>query len=514
MFRVLLFLLVLIAAAFGLAWLIDRPGEIVLNWQGYRIETSVLVGLGIILTLVAIILTIWSLLRFAFRLPPTLSGANRTRRREKGYAALSRGIIAVGSGDAVLALKSAAEAQRHLRDEPLALLLRAEAAQLAGHHHAVEAAFREMTQRNDMRLLGLRGLHAHAHRRGDVDTAHHFASTAHGITALPWTSSAVIERHVAAKDWQGALAAVEHSGAANFIGKSTRDRQRAVLTTAIALDNELTAPDEALRLARTAIKRAPDLVPALALAARLSTRRGEIRRATKMIEAAWPVAAHPDLAKIYLDLRPGDSNADRLARARILFKLSPRDPESRVVLASAAIAACDYQTARDTMLPLIQGAERPTARMCLIMAELEEAEHGDSGYIREWLARASRAPRDAIWVADGVMSQQWLPASPVTRKLDAFVWRRPDEHLGADGETDEAVFSSIPGPSESPALIEQMETKAIAPPAPEEKFVPVEAAAGESASESSTPEGEVGQQPDDRDADAAQTSKRRGLFGN
>jgi HemY protein len=519
MFRVLLFLLVLIALAFGVAWLIDRPGEIVLNWQGYRIETSVLVGLGIVLTLVAAILIIWSILRFTFRLPPTLSVANRARRREKGYAALSRGIIAVGTGDATLALKAATEAERYLEDEPLALLLRAEAAQLTGNHHAVEATFKEMTRRADMRLLGLRGLHAHAHRRGDVDSAHHFAHAAHGIAALPWTASAVLERHVAAKDWQAALSAVEHSGSAKFIDRGTRDRQWAVLTTAIALEKEQTAPDEALRLARLAVKRAPDLVPAVALAARLLIRKGDFRRATKIIEAAWPVAPHPDLAKLYIDMRPGESNADHLVRARVLSKLSPRDPESRMALASAAIAACDYKAARETMLPLIQGAERPTVRMCLIMAELEEAEHGDAGYIREWLARATRAPRDAIWMADGVMSQQWLPASPVTRKLDAFVWRRPDEHLDADGETDEAVFSPIPGPPESAILIEKIETKAIAPPSPEDNTKPgtTESASSGSIVPDSDPgrpvSGPSSSQPDVRDAkDAAPTPKPRGFL--
>jgi len=122
---------------------------------------------------------IWSLLRFAFGLPPALSVANRARRREKGYAALSRGIIAVGTGDVRLASKAAAEVQKHLPGEPLALLLKAEAAQLAGDLQAVEAAFKEMTRRHDMRLLGFRGLHAQAHRRGDIDTAYQFASAAH-----------------------------------------------------------------------------------------------------------------------------------------------------------------------------------------------------------------------------------------------------------------------------------------------------------------------------------------------
>jgi HemY protein len=326
MFRVLFFLVVLIALAFGLAWLIERPGEVTLNWQGYRIETSFLVGLGVLLAAVAALVMIWNILRYPFRLPPAMSVANRARRREKGYAALSRGIIAVGMGDARLASKAAAEVQRLLPGEPLALLLTAEAAQLTGDHSAVEAAFKEMTRRDHTRLLGLRGLHAHAHRRGDLELAHHFASTAHDIAALPWTATAVLERHVAAKDWQNALAVLENNG--NLIDRTTLVRQRAVLTTAIALGKEQTAPDEALRLARSAIKRAPDLVPAVALTARILIRKGGARKAAKIIETAWRLAPHPELAKLYLDLRPGDSHADRLARARILAKLSPRDPES------------------------------------------------------------------------------------------------------------------------------------------------------------------------------------------
>ncbi|MDQ6702315.1 MAG: heme biosynthesis protein HemY [Pseudomonadota bacterium] len=470
MVRVLFFLLVLIALAFGLAWLIDRPGEVTLSWQGYRIETSFLVGLGILLAVVTAFAAIWNILRFAFRLPPARSVANRTRRREKGHAALSRGIIAVGMGDARLASKAAAEVQRLLPDEPLALLLTAEAAQLTGDHRAVESAFKEMTRREHTRLLGFRGLYAQAHRRGESESAHHFASAAHRIAALPWTAAAVLEGHVAAKDWQNALAVLENSR--NLIDRTTRDRQRAVLTTAIALSKEQTAPDEALRLARSAIKRAPDLVPAVALAARLLIRKGGARKAAKIIETAWRLAPHPELAKLYLDLRPGDSNADRLARARILAKLSPRDPESRMTLASAAITACDYKTAREAMLPMIEGDERPTARMCLLMAEIEEAEHGETGYAREWLARASRAPRDACWIAGGVMSDQWLPASPVTGKLDAFVWQRPDERPSAGGEPEEAIFRPILAPAEATLLIEKPQTIAIAPPEPENQAGP------------------------------------------
>jgi HemY protein len=81
MFRVLFFLVVLIALALGDAWLVDQPGQIMLSWQGYQIETSLLVGLGVLLAVVAAFVMIWNVLRFSFRLPPTMSVANRTRRR-------------------------------------------------------------------------------------------------------------------------------------------------------------------------------------------------------------------------------------------------------------------------------------------------------------------------------------------------------------------------------------------------------------------------------------------------
>ena len=40
MLRLVLFLAGILAAAAGLHWLADRPGDLALNWQGYTLETS------------------------------------------------------------------------------------------------------------------------------------------------------------------------------------------------------------------------------------------------------------------------------------------------------------------------------------------------------------------------------------------------------------------------------------------------------------------------------------------
>ena len=124
------------------------------------------------------------------------------------------------------------------------------------------------------------------------------------------------------------------------------------------------------------------------------------------------------------------STADRLARARTLARTAPNDPESLLTVGRAALEAHEREVARAAVAPLIASDSphgRPTRRVCLLMADIEDSE-GHLGAVREWLARAARAPRDKAWVADGVISDRWSPVSP-SGTLDAFVWRTPDERL-------------------------------------------------------------------------------------
>ena len=427
MIRVLLYFVVLALLAAGGVWLIHHPGHVTLDWFGAVVTTSAAL-LVIAVALAAIV--IWSVIRFVLGFPSFVAVFARQRRREKGYAALSRGLIAVGAGDARTAGKAATQANRHLRNDPLAIMLRAQSAHMNGDDDTARYAFETLAQRDDTRVLGLRGLHAEATRRGDDEAARHFAVAAHRATPLPWSAQAVLEHRASEGDWETALSTVESAVAARLIDKATGDRQRAVLETAIAYQKEAVAPDEALALARAAVKRAPDLAPPVVLAARLLTRRGEIGKASKLIEKAWPRCQHPDIARAYLDVRPGDSTSDRLQRARALMAIASFDPVSRMLVARAALAAKDFAGARAAMAPLIAEGKRPTVRMSLLMAEVEEAEHGDLGQWREWLARASRAPLDPAWVADGIVYDHWAPVSPTTGRLDAFSWQVPAERLG------------------------------------------------------------------------------------
>ncbi len=204
-----------------------------------------------------------------------------------------------------------------------------------------------------------------------------------------------------------------------------------MLLTAQALAVEDMARDRAKALALEAAKLAPDLVPAAALAGRLLGEGGDIRKAARIIEAAWRANPHPDLADAYAHLRPGTSARERLARVEALAAMAPGNVEAALAVARAALDAREFATARAALAPLIAA---PTRRVAALMAELEEAEHGDEGRAREWMTRALNARRDPAWTADGFVSDRWLPVSPVSGRLDAFEWKDPlagQDHAGA-----------------------------------------------------------------------------------
>src|SRR5215470_15422419 len=118
MIRVIIYLVILAALAFGAVWMADRPGEVAITWQGRRIDTSVMVLLAAVAALVVASVIAWSILRAILRAPEMIARYRRYRRGVRGYRAVSQGLIAVGSGDARAAHLVAQRAERAAQRRP------------------------------------------------------------------------------------------------------------------------------------------------------------------------------------------------------------------------------------------------------------------------------------------------------------------------------------------------------------------------------------------------------------
>lgn len=428
MLRLVVYLFGIAVIATGLSWLADRPGLIVVNWEGYEGEISVFHAVVGLAFLIGVAILLWSLARTLWTSPATVGDYFYRRRQKRGLEALSSGIIAIGAGDGPSAMRHAVQARKTLPNEPLTHLLRAQAAQLAGDKTTTRRIFEAMLAQPDTEQLGLRGLFLEAQREGELEAAKQFAARALKLNPkISWSADALFDLQCKASDWQGALETLTSAKKHGHLDKAVADRRRAVLLTAQAQTAEDRDPDRALALALEAHNLAPALVPAAAIAGRLLASRGNTAKAAKVLQKTWLKSPHPDLAAAFAYARIGDSPMDRLDRVRQLANMQQNSIESPIAIARAAIESKNFDAARSALEPLLE--ERLTQRVATLMARIEAEEKGDAGRVREWLARAVNAQRDPAWTADGVVSEEWAPVSPVTGQLDAFHWRVPAEAL-------------------------------------------------------------------------------------
>ena len=442
MIRLVVLFLLCVAVAAGFSWLANQPGSLSLTWLGYQIdEIPIFLVVLVLLFIFFALWFIWWMIRVALGTPGALGDFFRLRRNRKGLDALSKGMVAVGAGDVSGAQRQAIAARKLMADNPLAHLLEAQAAQMRGDENKVKHVYTQMLDDPESELVALRGLYSLARKAGDDAEARRHAERALRVNpALAWASEAMMAYQSSDEDWPAALQLIESQRKSGVVDRDQAKVLRAVVLTAQAQAAEGKDNEAAADLATKAHKLDPKLIPAAVIAGRVLAEQGSLRKASKILEATWKVNPHPDIAEVYRHARMGDSTSDRLVRARDLLAVHHGDEEGAVALATAAIEALDWKTARGALRPYLE--DRPRVRICTLMAEIEDGEFGDSGRSREWTARAVRAPDDPAWTADGYVSAEWLPSSPTTGRLGAFEWKVPLAALSYAGE-DEMIPETI-----------------------------------------------------------------------
>ncbi|MCR5857033.1 heme biosynthesis protein HemY [Mesorhizobium sp. J428] len=479
MFRILSFLILVFALGLGFAWLAERPGTLLVTFSGYQYEVTLMVAAAIVTALVAAVMILWWLVKSIWNSPYTISRYFRVRRRDRGYQALSTGLIAAGAGDADMARRKHRESVKMLSadQEPLLHLLEAQASLLEGDHAAARKKFETMLDDPEMKLIGLRGLYLEAERLGDRGVARHYAEQASAAAPqLSWAANAALESRMRDGDWDGALRLLDARKPIGAAEKEAAAKNRAVLLTAKAINLSHVDPLAAKNAAIEANRLDPGLVPAAVIAAKALFRQDDLRKGAKILEAAWKKEPHPEIADAYVHARHGDSAIDRLKRARKLAELRTNNADSSLVVARAALEAGEYRAAREAAEAAARLAPREAA--FLLLADIEDADGGDQGKVREYLGRAVKAQPDPAWTADGIVSEKWAPFSPVTGRIGAFEWRVPVERIGQVIEqAPQVVDGPAPEPERvtPPAIIQRSEPAPARAEVVDAEIVPVPA---------------------------------------
>ena len=424
-FYMVLSLAAVVAAAI---WFSDRPGAVSIEWQGWLIQLSV--GRFVLAAAIVLVVLMFAVgvVRALGKAPRRLRDRHRTSRRERGYRALTHGMVAVAAGDPEEANRQARRADVLLNEPPLTMLLSAQAAQLNGDEAAAARYFNNMLARPETAFLGVRGLLIQAQKNNDRRAALQYAERAYELQPkTPWVLTTMFDLQVAEGRWRAALATLEEAVKRKALSAdAARDRRATVLLGCSAEAEDAGDLSDALRFARRANTLAPEFLPAVLRTVDIMVRTGKARPASRIIHNAWARTPHPALARVYGEI--GDAGDDALKRVKRYEKLltfNPDHPESHIALAEAALEAELWGEARNHLEKA--AGDDPSARVCRMMADLEERSGENPENARSWLLRASASPPDPAWICGecGAAWDDWSPVCGECGALGSQTWTPP-----------------------------------------------------------------------------------------
>ena len=467
--KILVFVAIIGLLAMGAMFLMDTSGGVQVTVAGMEYTLSPLqsaMALGVL------VFGAWLFFKLLGLLIATLKFLNGDEtalsryfdrsREQRGYQALSDGLMALASGEGRMAMTKATKAEKLLNKPELTNLLVAQAAEMTGDTKKASDTYKKLVTNNATRFVGVRGIMKQKLAEGDDETARKLAEKALLIKPRHQeTQDVLLNLQTKAQDWAGARSTLTAKLKAGYLPRDVFKRRDAVLALSEArdiLNEDATVAQQ--EHAIEANRLSPDLVPAAAMAARAYIAKGKARAAAKILKKAWDVQPHPDLAHAFAEIAPEETPQERIKRFATLTRTHPDNMETRLILAELNIVAEDFPEARRALGDIVE--KQADARAYTLMAAIERGEGATDSVVQGWLAKALNAPRGPQWVCDNChdIQPEWAPVCQNCHSFDTLSWQTP--------QTPE--IASATGVHMLPLIVGALEDKsAPAEPAPEDE---------------------------------------------
>jgi len=461
MIRFVLAITVAVMTAFLGAFLALNPGRAVFEFLGERMEMPFVVAVAILfVSTFLLFVAIWAVYKL-WTSPDKFKNLYARRRKEQGFDALERALIASAAGDGETAVRQAARADALLDRPALSQLLAARAAEAAGNLEGAEDHYQTLLEDPKTRVVARRGLAQLAHDRADHElTIEHATDAFEKAKGARWAFDALFDAQVAQADWQTAHSTLNEGERRKHIPADRARRRRAVVLTAAALEIETDDPEQARELVETAVRAAAGFAPAAALASRLLAKARRHKKAADVLEACWTAAPHPAIARAYHFLRKSDSKAKRAERLKALAALNPDHRESKLLLVQIALDNGEAVHAKRILEPLME-LGTPTARLCAVAARLARLQ-GEDDLARRWMTRAAAGAAEPDW-SDIDTDGRAFAYAPEDWKRMVFIYGDEARLIHPRYERFESNAEAVPETALLEAPSEKVETGGVTP---------------------------------------------------
>ncbi len=411
-------------------WIADRPGTIAIDWMEYKFTFHVGFFFLAMLAVVAVGILIFSIIKTILDMPKNWTRYRDMTGKDKGLRALAIGMAAVAAGDAKAASYQAYRAKKFLKgSDPLVQLMEAQAARLNGDEIEASRSFIELLDNKDASFLGVRGLLQAALDNGDNEGALELGHRAlEDYPKQGWILCIVYDLEIRARNWDSALKILYRAEKAGAIAVNKANSDRVAMLLAQAEEAKADGREEHyFRFLNKAYSYDKHFVPTVVRLSHMYIERKKLKAAASIIESAWKVQPHSDLAALWDEVRPAARSNDDMARVRWFEKLLSFNPESvegLMALANVLIGEGLWGEARKNL----QKAEtiRPNVNLYKLWALLEERATQDKDAVRGWLEKAADAPRERVWICSetGRVYDEWMPISD-QGLFNSIIWDFP-----------------------------------------------------------------------------------------
>ncbi|RMF73945.1 MAG: hypothetical protein D6740_03000, partial [Alphaproteobacteria bacterium] len=365
--RVVIWVVVGILVLALAVWAGQQPGRVTIDWFGYAVEMPAWLAASGMVVIFLLGAGLTRLLVYLSRDFP-LSPAQRLQRRKARAGKKIQAALAALAGEEWATALRLAEDALALVEDPFAHWLAAEAASRLGEGDRAARHWMALEGDHAFQMLALRQRTEEARRKGDWEAVKALAGAAFATRPQsPWAARRLFEAFVHLGAFSEAEALLDKLGRLGLMDADTRRRTLAALATARALELMASDPDswpQARQELERALKVAPDFAPAAAVLLRGLGTHGSEREARKRARRLLRNQAHPAVLKELGALLASHPPAERRRLLEEILADHAEEPEVRLLLAEAALAAGDRDAARTWLKGL--HTEQPDRRVMLL----------------------------------------------------------------------------------------------------------------------------------------------------
>ena len=420
MFKLLLYSVLVIFLSLIAGWVGTKPGSVQVYWLGYDISTSVSVAFILILILIFVSLIIYNIILSAVKTKNKIKSNIISKREDRSINSLSRGIVALISGDGEMAEKLSNDTKSIPKIlSPLKILLSAHSAHLNNNKKTATLFFEEMLDHKDLEFLGLRGLMLQAKSEKEKIK---YARRAYLINPKSnWVFNNLFKLEARLGNWREVEQILRNSKKYGVVNGLNIDRKISISMFEQAKQYNQDDYIAKLKKYSEAYEITGDIVPLAFELSRLYLDRGKVRKANRVIEKSWKLNPHPDLFKLFKSIHKFDSREKFLRRIiKISESLDSSNIEVCLSKAEAFYLSKDFNSARSLLKILIEKV--PDKRAYTMMAEIEEKEKGPLAS-KSWHEEKERLLLP-LWICDSCdfSNNFWLPFCSKCSSFDSFTW--------------------------------------------------------------------------------------------